>query len=98
VRLQYVIWKDQFVGKIAAKHGVRTEEVEDVLFSSALVRKIQKGRIKGEHVYVAYGQTGSGRHLVVFFIYKRNNCALPISARDMTRAERNYYNDHKEKS
>ena len=97
MRLQYAIWKDQFAAKIAAKHNVQTEEVEDVLFSKPLTRKIRKGRIKGEHVYVAYGQTGSGRYLAVFFIYKRNNSALPISARDMTRAERNYYNEHKEK-
>jgi uncharacterized DUF497 family protein len=47
--------------------------------------------VKGEDLYVAYGQTLDGRHLVVFFIQKYQSAALPISARDMTGAERRYY-------
>ena len=41
-------------------------------------------------MYVAYGRTEQGRHLVVF-IYKNDQTALPISARDMTTTERRHY-------
>ena len=95
MQLHYVIWKDRFVEKIAAKHNVTTDEVEEILFSKPHVRLAEKGRVKGENLYVAYGQTRKGRYLVVFFILKRRTSALPISARDMTQAERRYYNEQK---
>jgi hypothetical protein len=91
MRLFEVIWKEQFVEKLFFKHGVTTDEVEQVLFAYPHVRKAQKGSVKGEDVYVAYGQTESGRYLVVFFIRKNQTSALPISARDMTESERRYY-------
>ena len=90
MRLHEVIWKDAFVGKLEAKHGVLTEEVEQVLFSRSHFRKAQKGRVKGEDLYAAYGRTSGGRLLVVFFI-RKHLAALPISARDMTDSERRYY-------
>jgi uncharacterized DUF497 family protein len=96
VRLRDVIWKDRFVEKLAEKHGVATDEVEDVLFSNPHVRLAEKGRVKGENLYAAYGQTSGGRYLIVFFIRKVRAAALPISARDMTPAERRYYNEQKE--
>ncbi len=91
MQLYEVIWKEQFVEKLAIKHGVTTNEVEEILFSRPHVRKAQKGRIKGEDLYVAYGQTNAGRYLIVFFIRKNKTSALPISARDMTQSERRYY-------
>ncbi len=91
MQLYDVIWKDQFVEKLEVKHGVTTDEVEQVLFSVPHMRKAEKGRVKGEDVYVAYGQTDAGRYLVVFFIRKNQTSALPISARDMTESERRYY-------
>ncbi|MGH9838101.1 MAG: BrnT family toxin [Blastocatellia bacterium] len=96
MHLHDVIWKDQFVEKLADKHGVTTDEVEEVLFSSPHVRLAEKGRVKGENLYVAYGQTAAGRYLVVFFIRKRRAAVLPISARDMTPTERRYYHEQKE--
>jgi len=96
LRLYDVIWNAKFVSKIDEKHGVSPEEVEEVLFSSPYVRRAEKGKVKGEHLYVAYGQTAEGRYLVVFFIRKPRAAALPISAREMTRAERKYYHEQKE--
>ena len=96
MKLYEVIWKERFVEKIADKHAVTIEEVEDVLFSNPHVRRAEKGRVKGEDLYVAYGQTDAGRYLIVFFIRKRRAAALPILARDMTRPERRYYNEQKE--
>jgi uncharacterized DUF497 family protein len=91
-----IIWNEDFAEKIAAKHGIMMEEVEDVLFSSPHVRRAEKGRVKGEHLYMAYGQTAAGRYVLVFFIRKRRTAALPITARDMTTAERRYYDAQKE--
>ena len=96
MRIQDVIWHEEFVAKIADKHGIMTDEVEHVLFSSPHVRWAEKGRVKGEHLYVAYGQTPAGRYLVVFFIRKRGSAVLPITAREMTRAEQRYFHAQKE--
>jgi len=90
MQLNEIIWKEQFVEKLEVKHGVYTDEVEEIIFSKAHFRRAQKGRVKGEDLYVAYGQTLSGRYLVIFFI-RKGNAALPISARDMTKSERKYY-------
>ena len=95
MKIYEVIWKERFVEKLADTHDVFTDEVEEILFSSPHVRMAEKGRIKGENLYAAYGQTEAGRYLVVFFIRKRRYAALPISARDMTPAERRYYNAQK---
>ncbi len=95
MNLDEVIWKSQFIDKLAIKHNVSTDEVEEILFNTPYVRKAKKGNVKGENVYVAYNQTYSGRYLVVFFIYKNNRAALPISARDMTEQERKYYEKQK---
>ena len=91
MRLYEVIWKEVFVDKLAQKHRVMPDEVEQVLFSKPFIRRAEKGRVQGEDVYAAYGQTAAGRYLVVFFILKYQTAALPISARDMTQAERRYY-------
>ena len=91
MKIHWTILKDQFVEKIQRKHGVSVEEIEEVITSKAHFRKAEKGRIRGEDVYAAYGQTSEGRYLIVFFIFKRPDCALPLSARDMSPTERKYY-------
>ena len=90
MRLTEVIWKDYFVDKLEVKHNVSTGEAEEVVFGKPHVRRIQKGRVKGEDLYTAYGQTNGGRYLIVFFI-RKGTAALPISARDMTDSEQRYY-------
>jgi uncharacterized DUF497 family protein len=90
-----IIWKEQFIDKIEKKHNVSTDEVEQIIFSNSHVRFTEKGKIKGENLYVTYGQTKNGRYIVVFFIYKRNKTVMPISARDMSISERRYYEKQK---
>lgn len=91
MQLDEIIWKDRFIDKIEAKHGVSASEVEEIIFGKSHVRWAQKGHVKGEDLYTAFGQTTGGRYLVVFFIRKEQIAALPISARDMTDSERKYY-------
>jgi uncharacterized DUF497 family protein len=67
--------------------------VREVLRSSSHFRFVEKGHRQGENVYSALSQTNSGRYLIVFFVRKKTRQALPISARDMTRAERRRYEE-----
>jgi uncharacterized DUF497 family protein len=94
VRLTDVIWKTRFREKLLLKHGVTTEEAEDVIFGKPFIVKVAKGKVKNEDVYEVFGQTQHGRYVVVFFIHKAG-AALPISARDMTDSERRYYEKHR---
>ncbi len=94
--LKEILWIDRYVSKIQKKHNVAIEEVEEALRSGTLFRRANRGRVKGEDVYVAYGQTHAGRYLFIVFIYKSSMSGLIISARDMTIRERKYYNAKKD--
>lgn len=86
-----IVWLPEIIDKLAWKHGLTPEEVEQVLFGDPVVRKVQKGHRKGEDLYAALGQSGSGRYLIVYFVYKQTREALVISARDMDNQERKLY-------
>lgn len=95
MRIDEIIWLQQFVEKLAIKHGVEKTEVEEVLANRPYFRFVSKGNQPGEDVYSAMGQTDTGRYLIIFFIQKPNRRALIISARDMTRTERRNYEREK---
>lgn len=94
--IREIIWKEVFVEKLVTKHGVSVEEVEGVFDSGPHIRKVGKGKTKGEHVYAALGQTTGGRYLIIYFIRKLSGAVLPISARDMEGGEKDYYAKQKE--
>lgn len=91
LRFEEVIWRDQFLEKILRKHRLDPGEVEEVLRGRPLVRRQERGRRKGQDLYVVYGLTDAGRYIVVFLIRKAPGVAMPISARDMTPRERRAY-------
>lgn len=91
MNIKGVIWLDQIVDKLTAKHQVETFEVEELLTGKPKFRFVEKGKRKDEDVYIALGQTESGRYLVALFIYKQTGEALILSARDMARKERKIY-------
>jgi len=86
-----IIWLDNIAEKLAWKHRVLTNEVEEVLAGKCRFFKKETGRVEGEHLYNALGRTEDGRYLSVFFIRKLNNKALIVTARDMTNSERKRY-------
>ena len=86
-----IIWLPDVIDKLAWKHEVTPEEVDEVLFGKPYYRKVQKGHVPGEDVYSALGRTGGGRYLVVFFVYKQTREALILSVREMDRKERRQY-------
>lgn len=91
MRIEGIIWLRQVVDKLALKHQVEPEEVEQTLSNKPKIRFVEKGERKREDVYMALGRTDSGRYLSILFIYKRTKEALVLSARDMARKERKIY-------
>lgn len=91
MEIRGIIWLRRIINKLAQKHQVDPEEVEDVFENRPQFRRVARGNVAGEDVYLAMGQTDAGRYLIVFFVYKRNHEALIISARDMSQKERGHY-------
>ena len=91
MRIEEIIWLDAIVEKLAVKHGVRPDEVEEVLRDRPKFRFVEKGEREAEDVYMALGQTDAGRYLAVLFIYKPSAQVLILSARDMAQKERKQY-------
>lgn len=96
MRITDIVWKNRYVDKLITKHDVSVDEAEDILLYTPVVRKVARGRVRGENVYSAMGQTRGGRYLIVFLIGKAHSTALPISARDMDESERRYYDKHRQ--
>ncbi|MBC8179765.1 BrnT family toxin [candidate division KSB1 bacterium] len=95
MKITDIIWKEQFVEKLEIKHNVTIYEAEETLQSNPLVCKVAKGSVRGEDIYSAQAQIINGRYMIVFFIRKKHDIVLPISAREMTQTERKYYEKHK---
>lgn len=84
------VWLPDVLDKLESKHNVSQDEVEAAFFNNPKFR-FERGHEPGENVYAALGQTDEGRYLVVFFIHKKDNSALILSARDMDARERRRY-------
>ena len=91
MRITGFIWLEEVLEKLAKKHRVHEHEVVEVFESQPKFRFVEKGYREGEDVYAALGRSDAGSNLVVFFVHKSDGRALPVSARDMTKAERKLY-------
>jgi len=94
MRIRRLIWLAAIVDKLAVKHNVSVEEVEEVFGNAPHFRFVERGFTEGEDVYSALGQSEAGRYLIVFFILKSKGRALIVSARDMTSSEKKLYAKH----
>ena len=65
------IWLPDVVEKLAVKHHVTQDEVEDVFFNHPQYRFVESGHRTDEDVYAAGGQTDAGRCLWCFFYTNR---------------------------
>ena len=89
MRLEAITWLEPIVEKLARKHSVSTDEVEEVLMRRPRFRHVERGHRRGQDVYAAIGTTRGGRRLIVFFVYKpRTREALIVSAREPSKRER----------
>jgi uncharacterized DUF497 family protein len=91
MRIKDLLLKGYVIDKLAWKHNILELELRQVFNNEPKIRMIEKGKIKGEDLYVALGRTDAGRYLVVFFIMKTSKEALIVTARDMTEKERRRY-------
>jgi hypothetical protein len=91
MKINNLIWLEKIVDKLAVKHQVEIEEVEELFQNYPRFRYVEKGKQLGEDVYLASGQTEAGRYLTVLFIHQANSDALILSARDMANWERKRY-------
>lgn len=82
-------WRTDRVHHIAERHGVTPIEVEEVCFGDPLV--VRGPGKKRKRLYYALGQTVTGRYLFVVLKPLGKGSALPITARDMTPAQRQRY-------
>jgi uncharacterized DUF497 family protein len=73
-------WDEHNEEKLLLRHFVRPEEVEQVFYNRASVRR------QGDS-YMAVGRTDAGRALLVVF-ERRGSLIRPFSARDLTSRER----------
>jgi uncharacterized DUF497 family protein len=91
MKITGIIWRREVIDKLAWKHHVETEEVEEALATAHRFRFIETGDVEGEDLYVAIGRTAAGRYLILYFVYKTTKEALIVSAREMTRKEKKSY-------
>jgi hypothetical protein len=83
-------WRDDRIDHIA-RHSVRPEEVEDALFDDAaglLLRVGPAERDPQETLYRYLGRTAAGPYLMIAILYLGEGVAMPLTARNMTTAER----------
>ena len=72
------------------KHRVSDEECEEVFFKLPLVWGPDEAHSQQEARYYVLGQTTAARRLLVVFTLRGTQIRV-ISARDMTRRERRFY-------
>jgi uncharacterized protein len=72
------------------KHGVTTNECEEIFFNFPSLFQPDPTHSKTEPRYFILGRTNSGRHLFIAFT-TRNDRIRIISARDMSRKETDIY-------
>lgn len=77
-------WDDANISHVA-QHGVEIEEVEEVFSDEPQVRRSRDRR------YIALGQSWVGRYLAIIFEWRFGSVIRVVTARPMTKAERQRY-------
>lgn len=93
--VNHIRWTEDRISHIA-RHNVDPDEVEEAAFDDPanVIQKLKKAhRTVDQKVYRLLGRTSAGRHLTIIFIYEGRGIAYPVTARDMTPAERRYYRE-----
>ena len=85
-------WDDGNARKSVDKHNVSQAEAEQVFFNEPLILMEDVKHSGAEARFYALGTTETGRKLHITFTLRREGTLLRvISARDMHRKERNFY-------
>ncbi len=86
-------WDRGNIDKNLIKHNVENWECEQVFFSKPLLVLEDPRHSLAEKRWAAFGKTDAGRLLAVVFT-KRGNLIRVISARDMNKKERVFYEEN----
>ena len=85
-------WNTGNARKNNDKHDVSQGEAEEVFFNSPLVVSADDRHNRAESRYRALGITSVGRKLTIIFTLRQDGVLIRvISARDMHKKERRYY-------
>lgn len=91
-RIKGFDWDDGNARKNADKHEVSQSEAEQVFFNDPLLVLADRKHSGGEARFHALGHTDDGRRLHITFTLRGGESLLRvISARDMSRKERDAY-------
>ena len=85
-------WDEGNVDKNRDRHNVENWECEQVFFNAPLLIIDDPRHSATEERWAAFGHTDEGRLLTVIFT-KRGSLIRIISARDMSRKERRFYEE-----
>lgn len=83
-------WDDGNFDKNLLKHQVQNWECEQIFFNEPLIILDDSKNSLSEKRWAAFSQTDAGRRLTIIFT-KREKLLEVISARDMNRKERKFY-------
>ena len=86
-------WDQGNIDKNLAKHNVENWECEQVFFNEPLLVLDDQSHSVSERRWAAFGRTDAGRLLIVIFT-KRGDLLRVISARDMNKKERKFYEEN----
>ncbi|MFM7424860.1 MAG: BrnT family toxin [Elainella sp.] len=85
-------WADSKAAANFSKHGVSFEEAKTVFDDPLYVDFYDPDHSEEEERYLIVGESNRGRLLIVSYTERGNSIRL-ISAREVTRAERNAYEE-----
>lgn len=86
-------WDDGNRDKNRIKHGISNGEAEQVFFNQPLLIIDDEKHSIVEHRFAAFGKTDSERTLTIIFTLRDDRIRV-ISARDMHRKERKFYEEN----
>ncbi|HIJ66406.1 MAG TPA: BrnT family toxin [Candidatus Hydrogenedentes bacterium] len=86
-------WDEGNIDKNLVKHNVQDWECEQIFFNEPLLVLEDPAHSAREHRWAALGTTDAGRRLVVVYT-RRKELLRVISARDMARKERRFYEEN----
>ena len=90
-------WDEANTLKNWRRHGVTSEEAEDIFFNEPLIVRSDVQHSRREKRHFALGCTDTGRYLFVAFTI-RGSLLRVISVRDMNQRERIAYAYHEKKT
>ncbi len=90
MQIDEVILSAKVADKIAAKHAVSADEVEEVFLNEEEEIVVRRSP-RGDNSYLALGRTAAGRYLTVPFIFIGEGVVYVLTARDMTDTERRWF-------